>query len=106
MAGSHAEVVGDVAHQWMAPMFTETDWSFLIDTAVLHAEYWLGDLGVAGELRLRVAKFGATPEDRARLRIAVSEHDGTPGRPARLRSKSETARRRRILTAVEGQPSG
>lgn len=49
--------------------FTASDWSFLLDTAVLHARYWQGDLKVAGELRLRVAKFGATPEDRLRLRI-------------------------------------
>lgn len=43
--------------------YTETDWSFLLDTAYLHALYWKGDYRVAGELRLRVAKFGATPED-------------------------------------------
>lgn len=49
--------------------FTETDWSELLDTAFLHAAFWGGDLKVASELRLRVAKFGATPEDRARLRI-------------------------------------
>ena len=56
-----------------ASKFTETDWLFLLDTAVLHAEFWLGDPSVAGELRLRVAKFGATPEDRARLRLQVGE---------------------------------
>ena len=46
--------------------YTETDWSFLLDTAYLHALYWKGDFRQASELRLRVAKFGATPEDRAR----------------------------------------
>ncbi|DAZ90140.1 Bacteriophage protein [Mycobacteroides abscessus subsp. bolletii] len=58
--------------------FTSTDWSELLDTAVLHARYWSGDVKVAAELRLRVAKFGATPEDRARLRIqfaAANEAD-------------------------------
>src|SRR4051794_17413626 len=49
-----------------AQTFTATDWSFLLDTAVLHMSFWDGDHGVAGELRLRAAKFGATPEDRAR----------------------------------------
>ncbi len=45
-----------------AQTFTCTDWSFLVDTAILHAEFWLGDRSVAAELRLRVAKYGATPE--------------------------------------------
>ncbi|WP_037183815.1 phage terminase small subunit [Rhodococcoides fascians] len=49
--------------------FTATDWSELLDTALLHARFWSGEFKLAGELRLRVAKFGATPEDRARLRI-------------------------------------
>ena len=61
-----------------APTFTDTDWSFLLDTAVLHAEFWSGNASVAGELRLRVAKFGATPEDRARLKIAVGEPESKP----------------------------
>ena len=30
---------------------------------------------MAAELRLRVAKFGATPEDRARLRIQFAQAD-------------------------------
>lgn len=55
--------------------FTSTDWSELMDTALLHAKYWSGDHKVAGELRLRVAKFGATPEDRARLRIQFAQAD-------------------------------
>jgi hypothetical protein len=55
--------------------FTATDWSELLDTARLHADYWRGNLKVAGELRLRVAKFGATPEDRARLRISFAMAD-------------------------------
>lgn len=55
--------------------YTETDWSFLLDTAYMHALYWKGDHRVAAELRLRVAKFGATPEDRARLRIQFAVAD-------------------------------
>lgn len=49
--------------------FTANDWSELIDTALIHTKYWEGDMRSATELRLRAAKFGATPEDRARLRI-------------------------------------
>lgn len=55
--------------------FTATDWSELMDTAVLHARFWRGDAKLAAELRLRVAKFGATPEDRARLRIVFAQAD-------------------------------
>lgn len=57
----------------LAAEFTSTDWSELLDTAVLHAKLWgYGDIKVMPELRLRVAKFGATPEDRARLRITFA----------------------------------
>lgn len=55
--------------------FTASDWSFLADTALLHARLWVGDTKAAPELRLRVAKFGATPEDRARLRITFAQAD-------------------------------
>lgn len=61
-----------------AQTFTETDWDFLVDTALLHARFWSGDASVAAELRLRVAKFGATPEDRARLRLSVGEPEKKP----------------------------
>ena len=63
-----------------AKSLTETDWDFLLDTALLHARLWAGDGKVAGELRLRVAKFGATPEDRARLRMQIdADADEQPG---------------------------
>jgi len=55
--------------------FTATDWSELLDTAVLHSLFWAGESRHAAELRLRVAKFGATPEDRARLRIQFAAAD-------------------------------
>lgn len=77
--------------------FTETDWSELLDTARLHAAYWGGDLKVAGELRLRVAKFGATPEDRARLRIQFATADEAEER-AKSPKKSTARQRRGPLT--------
>lgn len=55
----------------VAQSMTSTDWDFLTDTALLHDQFWSGCYQVGSELRLRVAKFGATPEDRARLRIQV-----------------------------------
>ena len=66
--------------------FGDTDWSFLLDTALLHARFWEGDTTVASELRLREAKFGATPEDRMRLRIQFEQADEAT-------AKGETRRR-------------
>jgi hypothetical protein len=82
-----------------ASKFTDTDWSFLLDTAVLHAEFWLGDRSVAAELRLRAAKFGATPEDRARLKIEVGDPDA-PKVTTRLQTTKSKNRRARLLSAV------
>ena len=60
-----------------AQAMTATDWDFMLDTAVLHTGMWMGEAKLAAEVRLRVAKFGATPEDRARLRIQVDEASAT-----------------------------
>jgi len=55
---------------------------------------------VAAELRLRVAKFGATPEDRARLKIEV-------GQPAPVsRPRVAKGRRERLLRAVGDSEEG
>jgi hypothetical protein len=82
---AYAGVVPELpAHEWLpatlawwetwthapqAHMFTVTDWAFLIETAYLTDAFYGGNMAVASELRLRMAKFGATPEDRARLRL-------------------------------------
>lgn len=63
-----------------ASQFTAGDWDFLLDTATLHARFWMGHVSVASELRLRVAKFGQTPEDRARLRIQFVDADQAESR--------------------------
>jgi hypothetical protein len=56
-----------------ATTFIATDWDFLLDTALMHHTMWSkGRWEFASELRLRAAKFGATPEDRARLRMQVT----------------------------------
>lgn len=55
-----------------AAVFHPTDWDFLLDTALMHHTMWSkGRWEFASEVRLRVAKFGATVEDRARLRLEV-----------------------------------
>lgn len=62
-------------HMWgqseFSADFTNAEWSYLTDTALVHNEFWNGDFKLAAELRLRAAKFGVTPEDRVRLRIQV-----------------------------------
>lgn len=77
----------------LAAEFTSTDWSELLDTAMIHARFWRGDVKVAGELRLRVAKFGATPEDRARLRITFAAADDAEGRRGPAEGSSARDRR-------------
>lgn len=56
---------------------TGTDWDFLLDTALMHHTMWAKKRWeFAAELRLRAAKFGATPEDRLRLRLTIEAPDG------------------------------
>ena len=56
--------------------FTHHDWDYLLVTASVHARVVLGiDTKGAAELRLREAKYGATPEDRAKLRIVTVNAD-------------------------------
>ena len=84
--------------------FTPTDWDFLLDTALLHSEYWSGENpGAAGELRIRVAKFGATVEDRLRLRLEAvgPDEDGAKPEQAKPARRQTDARRRRLLKAVK-----
>lgn len=64
-----------------AEHFSVTDWDFLMDTALIHNDVWgYLNLDRLPELRLRVAKFGATPEDRARLRMQFAEADEADAR--------------------------
>jgi hypothetical protein len=80
-----------------AAHFTATDWEFLLETALLHAKFWSGETSVAGELRLRVAKFGATPEDRARLRMQFAQAEIGEDQAQRRRTSRD---RRGALTAL------
>lgn len=81
-----------------AEHFGRTDWQFLLDTALLHARLWSGDTSVAPELRIRVAKFGATLEDRARLRMQFAQADEADSR--RPDGGSSARERRGALRAL------
>lgn len=69
--------------------FRTADWDELLISAVLHGQFWSGDVKVAGELRLRTSKFGATPEDRARLRITYGAADDAEDKAARRRARTD-----------------
>lgn len=58
--------------------WTAVDWSEFEACAVLHHEFMKKrTFTLASEIRLRMQKFGATPEDRSRLGIEISSP--TPG---------------------------
>lgn len=78
----------------------DLDWQFLIDTALMHHIMWAtGKFTHAQEIRLRLAKFGATPEDRMRLKMQIV----TPSdaNPAPIRPADESLARRRNLRIAE-----
>lgn len=62
-----------------ARMMSDPDWYALLDTALIHHHMWMNHKWeFASEVRLRVAKFGATPEDRARLRMEIEVPEEYP----------------------------
>ncbi|MFF4478668.1 hypothetical protein ACFY1A_16860 [Streptomyces sp. NPDC001520] len=83
-----------------AQTFTDTDWAFLVDTALMHHSMWAkGQWTLAAEVRLRAAKFGATPEDRARLKLKVDDPTSGPQRPVQHSGNvSDITSRRARLT--------
>lgn len=87
-----------------AEQFTANDWSELLDAAVLHAALWLGDTKAAAELRLRVAKFGATLEDRMRLRIHLAPKGEGDEETAKRSASRERFRDLRVVQG--GQAAG
>lgn len=83
-----------------ATTFTPTDWDFLLDTALLHHVMWTkGRWEFASEVRLRAAKFGATPEDRMRLKMTVDAPAVEEPAPSRAEGTvTEIASRRARLS--------
>lgn len=81
-------------HHPLVNEFFDSDWSYLLDTAMIHAGFWKGNLSLAGELRLREAKYGFTPEDRAKLRIFSASAVEGEVRAAQSVSKVQSARDR------------
>lgn len=83
-------------------MATEVDWNYLLDTMLMHHSMWSsGSFDQAAEVRQRLAKFGATNEDRLRLRMEVEVPEQYAVGPEGSGSKpvaSMDAQRRKRLT--------
>ncbi|MEU3278184.1 hypothetical protein [Streptomyces antibioticus] len=58
-------------------------------TTKLVDEFFKGDTKLAGEIRQRVAKWGATVEDRARLRMKIEDPDESSEKAAPAEGPSE-----------------
>lgn len=89
----------------LASRLPEVDWSELEATAVLHHEYMRKrTFTLASELRLRMQKFGATPEDRMRLRILVADADDKDGGEGRVPVSSGSSARERFSSRMVTLP--
>lgn len=85
--------------------FDAAAWDELLDTAVVHGMLWSGEWKAASELRLRTAKFGSTPEDRARMRVTLSDGLEEPAAPTPAAEPKTTSSRARYsgLRVVGGE---
>lgn len=84
-----------------ARTFLPTDWDALSEAALLHTRMWNGEVSVAPELRLRVAKFGATLEDRLKLKLSI-DPDAVAEDAAAAKAAMPADRRRRLMSVVNG----
>ena len=89
---THPPVVEEVGRRALAQDFTSVEWEYMLDTARVHNAIWRdGEMKLMAELRLRVAKVGATVEDRQRLRIST-RRSSTPTVVAPVGSGASAAR--------------
>lgn len=85
----------------LAENLPAVDWSELEACAVLHHEFMRKrSFTLGSELRLRMAKWGATPEDRARLRISIADADE---KDAKRPTPAPSRQRRGVLRALPNQ---
>lgn len=76
--------------------YRQSDWADLLDCMVIHGMFWsTGQVKYASELRLRLARHGATREDRARLRITFATADEAERKALNGKRSQPTARERR-----------
>jgi hypothetical protein len=63
-------------------LWTETDWQFALDTALIAAAFHMGDTKQAVELRQREKVMGTTLDARRDLRIRYTEPTEEKERPS------------------------
>lgn len=100
----------DVTRAWwrmwgdhpMASEFTGSDWSELLDTAILHARFHEGEHSFSEELRRRTSRHGAAYDDRLRMRVHVAYADEAASNASAVRAGSGVSARARHkpLTAI------
>lgn len=89
----------------MAQTWLDTDWDFLLDTALLHHVMWTrGKWEFASEVRLRAAKYGATPEDRMRLKLKIETPQGVA--PPVETPRAVSARRKNLRIVDDQESAG
>ena len=90
--------------------YRESDWLDLLDCATIHGRLWRGEGSAAPELRLRMARHGATREDRARLRITFATAEQVEKRAGAVNtvgtSTPGSRARRNGLAAVPATETG
>ena len=83
-----------------AKMVSAPDWDYMLDTALLHHQMWESggkNSERAAEIRIRVANFGATPADRARLKVEIEVPEEYPvGNAASSNVTNLNDRRKRL----------
>lgn len=80
---------------------SDVEWDYLLDTALMHHSMWQrGRWEFANEIRMRLAKFGITPEDRLRLRVEIADPSGAEdgSEPGATGNVTSIADRRKRLT--------
>lgn len=78
-------------------LWQESDWSFALDTAMVHAMATTGVISAAAEVRMREKSLGTTVDSRRDLRIRYVEPESEPVRMAIVENIDE--RRSRLLNA-------
>lgn len=90
--------------------FTPAEWAELTVAAKLHATFWdektpiTIQMKAVAELRQRMAKFGATPEDRLRLRIQFAFADQQDERADAANERAAARRKARNKASRQEEP--
>jgi hypothetical protein len=82
-----------------AMVMHDSDWESMLETALLHNRLWSNPSGqtpqaltnLTAEIRRRVAAFGATFEDRLKLRMSISSPATEAAEEAQIKADAESA---------------